>query len=277
MTDSPQPRLSASVILLREAPGEGRGFEVFLLKRNDGSGFMPGRFVFPGGGLEKSDGAGEPGLKRCAIRELWEEAGVLLARREPGSEVPAGAGLEAGRKRLEQRGLGLEDVLEEMGLKPAFDLLIPFARWITPKARSKRFDTYFYLALLPRGQKAVSDFKETTEGVWLTPDQALEENLSGRVGLAPPQVRILGELAAHSSLESVLGEAGSDGPLEPVRPVLWKDGGRRIILLPWDEDHGRGSPESRAESCPAGECTRLIHEKGRWHPYACCPGLGTKD
>ena len=275
MTDSPQPRLSASVILLREAPAEDRGFEVFLLKRNDGSGFMPGRFVFPGGGLEKSDGAGEEGLRRCAIRELWEEAGILLAR--GGEAVADRALLAAGRKRMEQKGLGLEESLAEMGLEPDLEALVPFARWITPKARPKRFDTWFYLAPLPQGQEAEPDQQETTEGVWLTPDQALEENNTGRVGLAPPQVRILGELAAHTSLDRLLSQTRGKTPREPVEPVMWIQGKERIILLPWDKDHQAGRPVSQVEPCPAGECSRLVHDRGRWRPFVCCPEGGGAD
>lgn len=274
MTDSPQARLAASVILLRQAPGKAPGFEVFLLKRNDGSGFMPGRFVFPGGGLEKSDGNGEKGLLRCAIRELWEESGVVLARDGKGDAPSDKALLEQGRQDLEQGGQGLEKALDGLGLEPDLEALIPFARWITPKARPKRFDTYFYLALLPQGQEAAPDNRETTEGVWLTPDQALEENLSGRVGLAPPQVRILGELAAHGSLDRLLAQTREKADLAPVQPAMWIKEKERIILLPWDKDHQAGEPVSQVVPCPAGECSRLVHDKGRWHPFVCCPDKG---
>lgn len=275
MTEQAKIRLSASVILFRVPEGESRTFEIFLLKRHSKSRFMPGRFVFPGGGLETSDGLGEPGLRHCAIRELWEEAGVALVR----GDIPDGPKgreiLETGREMLERTGLN--EVLGELGLEPALDLMVPYARWVTPVARPKRFDTIFYLAVLPKGQKASPDLKETSEGVWLTPAQALEENKSGQMGLAPPQVRILGELSAYSSLEELFDQAGTRGDLEPVMPVLWSDQGQRVIFLPWDKDHRIGKPQSSSKPCPAESCTRLVHDEGRWHPYACRTGVEKKS
>ncbi len=269
MEKSEEPRLSASVILLRVPDDKSQGYEIFLLKRSDRGGFMPGRFVFPGGSLEESDGTGEKGLRNCAIRELWEEAGVALTRNNGRTDQPGQEMLEAGRKRMEQANKGLDEALGEMGLEPAPELLVPFARWITPKARTKRFDTAFYLALLPQGQVASADLKETSEGVWLTPAQALEENRSGRVGLAAPQVRILGELSAFPTQEELFKKFSALDAPEPVRPILWSENGERVILLPWDRDHGKGSPASPAGPCPAAECTRLIHDRGRWLPFTC--------
>jgi 8-oxo-dGTP pyrophosphatase MutT (NUDIX family) len=264
-----EPLASASIILLDPKHGQDEPFGLFLLKRRTGSSFMPDRFVFPGGKVEPADG-GDPfsdhTLRTCALRELWEESGVILASDpekvaalDATKRDSALAELEAGQKDLAQ-------AMVDLGLNPALEVLVPYARWITPPARTKRFDTVFYLALMPEGQKAISDNKETSQGIWLGPGRALEENQAGRVELAPPQVRILGELAVHDSPEHLFG-AVRQADLTPVRPSLWIDGKKRVILLPWDPDYSAQEPVRSARPCPAHLCTRLVHDKGRWLPF----------
>jgi len=267
-----RPLPSASVILLDKDRGQGEPFGLYLLRRVDKSRFMPGRYVFPGGKLEPADSGPDPGdgLRQCALRELWEEAGVILA-----TDLRAAAALDPSRReevrlKVAQGRLDLTAGLARLNLAPAPAALTPFARWITPAARSQRFDATFYLALMPPGQKAASDLKETSQGLWLGPGQALTENQEGRVSLAPPQVRIMGELAGFPSLEALLTEAQSRD-LSPVRPVLWSDGQRRIILLPWVPDHPLAAPRDPARPgrpCPAGQASRLVHDQGRWLPYS---------
>ncbi len=265
-----EPKASASVILLDAARGGDEPFGLFLLKRRTGSSFMPNRFVFPGGKVEPFDG-GEPladqTLRTCALRELWEEAGVILAS-DPAAAALAEAplrgkalvALEAGQK-------SLNEAMADLGLQPALDTLIPYARWITPTARPQRFDTMFYLALMPEGQKATSDLKETSQGLWLGPALALAENQAGRVELAPPQVRLLGELAAHASLDDLFDSA-RQASLEPVQPFLWINGKERVIFLPWDPDYPAGEPKTPAQPSPAHLCSRLVHDQGRWLPFS---------
>ncbi len=265
MSQLAPPRPSASVILLKKLEAPNEPFAVYLLKRNEKSKFMPGRFVFPGGALEPSDGRPEKGgLKRCALRELWEEAGVILADDPAAVAALPAAGRDEARQALLSGQSGLTEALAGLGLSPDLGALIPFARWITPLARPKRFDTTFYLARMPRGQTATSDDAETSQGVWLTPHRALEENQTAGVGLAPPQVRLLGELAEAESLEALLNRPAN---LEPVQPILWSDGSRRVILLPWDGDYAAGAPQNEARPCPAGQASRLVHLDGRWLPF----------
>jgi 8-oxo-dGTP pyrophosphatase MutT (NUDIX family) len=269
MPDSNKPRLSASVILVEDRPGEDEPFRLFLLKRSDGSSFMPGRYVFPGGVVEESDGPEQgEGLRLCALRELFEEAGVILA-----TDPAAAAGLspvlkDKARKQVHLGRESLVSALAGLGLVPDTESLVPFARWITPPARAKRFDGSFFLALRPPGQGAEADEEETTQGVWLGPARALEENRAGRVLLAAPQVRMLGELAGFESLEDLLERTGRNIP-EPIRPILWDKEGERTIILPWDPDFRAGRPLNRAEPCGAGECSRLVHVKDRWLPFLC--------
>jgi 8-oxo-dGTP pyrophosphatase MutT (NUDIX family) len=265
-----EPKASASVILMDPARGGKEPFGLFLLKRRTGSSFMPNRFVFPGGKVEPLDGA-EPltdaTLRTCALRELWEEAGVILAadaKAAAAADPAARAGVLAD---LEAGNISLKQALAALDLRPALEILIPYARWITPTARPQRFDTTFYLALMPQGQEAASDQKETSQGLWLGPAQALAENQAGKVELAPPQVRILGELAVYESLEGLL-KAASQAGLAPVQPFLWIEDKKRVILLPWDPDYEAEAPRADARPCPAHLCTRLVHDKGRWLPFS---------
>lgn len=261
MTTEQPILLSASVVLLDPARGNGEPFGVFLLRRSQASSFMPARFVFPGGRVEAEDGP-DPGaletLRRCALRELWEEAGVLLARGADG-RLPASAALPD----LPRDGADLGAELAARDLTWDTAALRPWARWITPAARSKRFDTYFFLAAMPQGQEASADHQETSQGLWLGPEQALAENLAGRVELAPPQVRLLGELAACGGLEA-LWQAPAD--LEPVRPRLWLGEGGRVVMLPWDRDYAAGEP-GPSEACRAHQASRLVDREGRWLPH----------
>ena len=271
MNPANQPQPSATVILLDPDRAQGEPFALYLLKRRSRSRFMPGRFVFPGGRVEPRDGE-DPfsprSLAACALRELWEEAGVVLAHDQAAAAAVPVREREQARRRLQEGQWSLERAMQGLGLAPAFDALIPYGRWITPSARPQRFDTVFFLALMPPGQQAESDHLETSQGLWLGPARALEENLAGRVELAPPQVRILGELADFPSLADLLERAGR-GDLEPVRPFLWIQGERRVILLPWDPDYPQRHPRSPAQPCPAGQATRLVHQEGRWLPAKC--------
>lgn len=270
MNPLPQPLPSASVVLVDPDRGGSEPFGVFLLRRSQKSRFMPDRFVFPGGRVEPEDGPAPrtlAALRRCALRELWEEAGVLLARR--GDGAPAGAAEQAEAAGLAAAGAGLREALAAAGLEPDLDALRIWANWITPLARPQRFDTTFFLARMPAGQEAACDQRETSEGLWLGPQAALKANQEGRVGLAPPQVRLLGQLAELPLADLEAPPAG-DEPLAPVLPVLWLGEGRRMVLLPWDRDYALGQPGDPAdmgEPCPAGQASRLVDDHGRWLPH----------
>ncbi|MFH1061074.1 MAG: NUDIX hydrolase [Pseudomonadota bacterium] len=268
-----QPKASASVILIDPGRGGQEPFGVFLLRRSQKSSFMPDRFVFPGGRVEPADGpdaTARATLRRCALRELWEEAGVLIASHVDGR--PAGAAEQARLAAALAAGWDFGQALAAGSLDLDPGRLRLWDNWITPVARPQRFDTMFFLASLPAGQEAACDQHETSEGLWLGPAAALMANQAGRVGLAPPQVRLLGQLAALSLAQVQALLAGSEQPLDhsPVMPVLWAGDGLRVVLLPWDRDYALGRPADPADMgqpCPAGRASRLVDDRGRWLPY----------
>ncbi len=189
------------MILVRDAP---RGLETFMVRRHASSPSFASAFVFPGGTVRADDQSlpiREPenleqrlsarsdtpvdtstaaALFVCAVRELFEEAGVLLARDASGqllsvetSDISLQERLEGVRLSLQAGQMALKDLLAQYDWQPAFDCLVPFSHWITPRAIARRFDTRFFVAELPPGQSALHDTIESTEGVWLTPSAAL--------------------------------------------------------------------------------------------------------
>jgi 8-oxo-dGTP pyrophosphatase MutT (NUDIX family) len=274
-SDSPA-RASASVVLLRDG---AQGLEVFLLKRHGLSDVLGGAYVFPGGKVDASDaqaaravlnGQGsalrvalaEPELDDAlaaalyfaAMRELFEETGVLLAEGAAAAEAEAGwALLRAGRV--------FDEVLAAMALRPSPACLQPWSRWITPAIGGvvrKRFDTRFFLARLPQGQMPRHDEHEATDSAWLTPREALTQYLEGRIELAPPQIMSLAHLSRYADAATCLAEARSRPPAQ-VRPETFEQEGARVMCYPGDESH---SVRERVLPGP----TRLRWRDGRFEP-----------
>ena len=296
------PKKAATVILLRKCkPG---GFEVFLLKRHEKSSFMGGNFVYPGGRVDRGDGS----LEMCSlskgltpekahdllggtlspdesfahwiagIRELFEEAGVLLAYDQNGNSLSVKNPKERERflnhrELLQKNKMTICQLAQEEKLLFALDQLHYYAHWITPEARSERFDTRFFLACHPEGQEATYDQKETTAEVWITPRKALEENLHGEVMLSPPTLKTLEDLSRFGTVEEVFNSLRKK-EIRPVLPVLTKVSGETLILFPWDPEYElfkRGEPPGQIDhgrlSRPEDNTTRLISRKGCWIPY----------
>ena len=269
-----------------------QGLEVFLLKRSPKSRFMAGTYVFPGGVVEKEDedpripsfctrvDTGKEGLSSriAAIRELFEEAGVLLARGPTG----AAADLEGDaakdrflryRKMLQSRGMTLKDLVEKEGLRLSPDELHYFAHWTTPAARPLRFDTHFFLCLCPDGQEAAADEMETTAGVWIPPEKALSANMDGGLFLSPPTLKILEDLAPFLTVAQ-LHAAFTGRDVNNVLSVYVESGGRSFVVFPWDADFGRFEKGDIPDpldhgrlSQPGDKTTRVIQEKGRSIAY----------
>ncbi len=235
-----KPRDAASVMLLRSAgsgPAEaGRALasedsvEVYMLRRAASMAFMPGAYVFPGGSVDPRDAVGEadwagPGaaewgealaapvhlaraLVCAAVRETFEESGVLLAGRSHDDVVAdtRGAGWEADRHALLDRSLSLADLLRRRGLVLRSDLLKPWARWITPAIEERRYDTRFFAAALPAGQRTRDVGGEADQVAWVQPGQAIEAARRGEIRLLPPTAVNLAELGACHGVAGALGE-----------------------------------------------------------------------
>jgi 8-oxo-dGTP pyrophosphatase MutT (NUDIX family) len=236
---------AATIIVARVLPDDA--FEVFLVKRHGRSGFMAGAHVFPGGKLDPEDedndadagdvGTGERGFRCCAIRETFEETGVLFARPESGLPLSTQSAIQAVSARV-AGGASFFDALAGAGLVVDVDALLPVAWWITPEVEPRRFDTRFYFAVVPPLQRhsAVADGVEVEDGVWLTPQRALEAVSAQQMRVAPPTLVLLEELASLP-LSAVRAHPW---PLAPVCPVLCPVDDGMVLALPGDPLHPVG-------------------------------------
>jgi 8-oxo-dGTP pyrophosphatase MutT (NUDIX family) len=227
------PRDAASVILCRDG---ARGVEVFLLRRHRKASFMSSAFVFPGGAADE----GEEDPRETAARELFEEAGILLADRAVDASVLAGM-----RGRVHD-GARLQDLLAGEGVGLDLEGLAYFAHWVTPSAERKRFSARFFVARLPGGQTPSFDNRETVDEIWVTPEEALAK--AGELRLPPPQVRTLWEMApvAERGVEAVfeLCRERATCP-HPILPRLCPQESGFTLLLPWDPEYlGAGTGEA---------------------------------
>jgi 8-oxo-dGTP pyrophosphatase MutT (NUDIX family) len=254
------PRPAATVMLLREptagpGPGGERGLEVLLMRRVGSMGFAPGAYVFPGGGVDARDADGDlpwtgPGpeewsrtlgtdvrmaraLVCAAVRETFEETGVLLAG-EPGADSGTPPALDTTTEDWERDRLGLIDrtysfteVLSRRGLVLRSEWLRAWARWITPRAQPRRYDTWFFAAELPPGQEPRDVGGEADLTCWTAPATVAEQWSAGRMPMLPPTVVACAELAKCRTLEGVRAARRDIVPFEPdVREI---DGQLRVI------------------------------------------------
>ena len=246
-------RQAATVLLLRDgAPG----LEVYLLRRTKGMPFAGGMTAYPGGGVDPRDadtdvawvgpgpadwaevwGCDEPLARElvcAAVRETFEEAGVLLAGPADGTTVVpdvSGEDWEAQRQALLSRDLSMAELLAARELALRADLLRPYAHWITPPGEKRRYDTKFFAALMPAGQEARDVSGEADEAVWTTPDAALAENAAGRRPMLPPTIHTLDQLRAFPDAAAAL--AGSPpAPLEPISPRFERGPDGHWAVLP---------------------------------------------
>ncbi len=220
---------AATVILLRDSSS---GPEVLLLRRHRSAGFVPGAYVFPGGKVDAADsssslfalaapvpGVPDPAYRAAALREAFEETGILLARNASGAWAPdAGADsvLSSWRGRLLSDACSLVDLLHATSLRPDFASLVHFAHWITPEGEPRRYDTRFFLAGVPSGRSASTDAREMSEAVWLTPDDALARFAEGALPMVFPTVHALRRLAGLASVTAALDRFRG----REVRPVM---------------------------------------------------------
>ncbi|MBV9486044.1 MAG: NUDIX hydrolase [Frankiaceae bacterium] len=255
------PRDAATVVLARDGTA---GPEVYLLRRAASMAFAAGAFVFPGGSVDARDQdlgddywvgpppsfwakaltCSEPLAKSlvcAAVRETFEESGVLLAGSDASTIVAdtSGDDWEADRLALIDRSLSFAALLQRRGLVLRADLLRAWAHWITPEVEPKRFDTRFFVAALPAGQRTRDVGGEADRVAWMAPADAIAGNERGEMMLMPPTIATLRDVASFRSVADLLA-AGDEREIDVIFPKLVLDEGDRLrFLLPHDPDYPR--------------------------------------
>jgi 8-oxo-dGTP pyrophosphatase MutT (NUDIX family) len=262
-----EPRLASAVMLLRDT-ASGHGIEVFMVRRVIQSDFMPDVYVFPGGSVSKDDrtaelvdglcepvalSPGDPegrtalgsGARAAAIRELFEEAGILLAYDVEKLLTITEQEVEhfdTYRKAFNERKGSLVEMAHTEHLTLATDLLNYFAHWITPEGMPKRFDTHFFLSTAPDEQQAAHDRLETSEGIWISPTEALARFERKEFPLVFATIYQLRELAAFGRVQEAL-ESTAKLHVSTHIPVLVQEGGKTRVFLQEDADNAWEVPE----------------------------------
>ncbi|MBJ8343462.1 NUDIX hydrolase [Antrihabitans sp. YC2-6] len=263
----PTPKDASTVILVRDgAPG----LEVFLLRRVGGMAFAGGMTVFPGGGVDPSDAdadiewAGPPvswwaqrwgvaekqakALVCAAVRETFEECGVLLAGPTHETVVADTSGYRDARGELERRELTFSAFLKREKLVLRADLLRPWSNWITPVGEKRRYDTRFFVAVVPEGQIADGETSEAAAVVWRTPGAAIADWKAGESILLPPTWSQLHSLEQFGNSVDVLK---AEPEITPIEPNLHFDDGQLRIDFPGDAGYYAAGPHPWAGRSPA--------------------------
>jgi 8-oxo-dGTP pyrophosphatase MutT (NUDIX family) len=242
-------RPSASVILVRDAEA---GLETFMVRRHERSHVAPSAFVFPGGTVRADDVLPEvtvPDLRSnsplraddaralyvAAVRELFEEAGVLLACDATGAllqvddaDLELQEHLAAARLTMQAHAMSLRDLLDEYQWRPAYTELVPFSHWVTPDLVPVRFDTRFFVARMPPRQNALHCAIETSEGAWLRPVELLDRSYP----IVFPTEQHLRRVAPFATVAELLTFARTKA-IKRVQPRLHEGrNGRSITLDP---------------------------------------------
>jgi 8-oxo-dGTP pyrophosphatase MutT (NUDIX family) len=279
-------RDAATVLALR---GEGDGLEVYMVKRNSRMGFLGGRHVFPGGAVDARDSSEDAaalfrgvdpqaagavlaiddhararGFLVAAARELYEEAGILLAVDEDGAWVDLDADderaarLVAERPRVAAGETDFAGLMAEYRLGLAVDRLANFAHWITPEVEKKRFDTRFFIAPAPERQSADHDRSESTEGGWMTAAEAMRRYRAREIELVPPTIATLEWVDRFTSVDEALAAAHEESVVAILPKIVL--GEEVVIIYPGDADYESGQPAP-----PAGrKVNRLVMRDGLW-------------
>ena len=249
------PRPAATVMLLRDAVD---GLEVFMVVRHDAIDFASGALVFPGGRVDTGDHdlAARPefcpgpegldatamALRVAAIRETFEECGILLARPRGSDQLVAADRLReieaAQRVPLCQQEISFADVLGTEQLALATDLLVPYAHWITPASQAKRYDTHFFLAAAPADQVGVHDGMESVDSTWISTANAIAGVGAGRYKMVFPTHMNLLKLGAQKTVAGAL-QAARAAPVVTVQPeLLSSEKGLRRLRIPIEAGYG---------------------------------------
>lgn len=258
-------REAATVVLVRDGD---EGLEVFMLERNMRSDFVGGAYVFPGGGVDAADRSADLGAVCrgrtdaeasallgidagglafwvAAIRECFEEAGVLLAYDDSGSIIDLDGDGDGDpdpywaehRKAVDDGDRRLVEVCESEDLALAVDSMHYFARWITPAGSPRRYDTRFFVAAAPEAQTPLHDDNEVVDNAWLRPADAIDRALAGELTLLPPTIASLRAMDAFDTAAEVLDAAAAIAEVPTILPRIAAVGETTNLLLPGDDGY----------------------------------------
>ncbi|MFI8422319.1 NUDIX hydrolase [Streptomyces sp. NPDC085479] len=250
------PRRAATVLLLRDAAA---GPEVHMLRRRTSMAFAGGAYAYPGGGVDPRDeqpvrwagpaleewaerlGLDDPAQAQAvvcaAVRETFEEAGVLLAGETPDTVVgdTTGEDWERDRAALVARELSFADFLDRRGLALRSDLLGAWARWITPEFEQRRYDTWFFVAVLPAGQRTRDVSGEADRTVWTRPADAADGYDRGELTMMPPTITTLRSLQPCGTAAEALAAAGKQS-MTPVLAHARVEGDQVVLTWPGHDE-----------------------------------------
>jgi 8-oxo-dGTP pyrophosphatase MutT (NUDIX family) len=241
-----EPRPAATAVLVRDSDA---GPEILLLKRLRSAGFVPGAWVFPGGRVDDEDAAPElirmlgllprgaaPPYWIAAVREVFEETGVLLARRRDDAVDLDTARVRAAgwRERLLEGSGTLLDMMDELSLAPDISRMVYCSHWITPVAEPRRFDTRFFLAEVPAGTDVSIDAREMSDAAWVTASRAIEQFRNGTLPMVFPTVKTIQLLLPYRSVHDML-DAFRDTDVPALLPRLVRTEDGVGIVMPGKE------------------------------------------
>ena len=239
---------AATLLLLRDTAA---GLQVFMLVRHAQIDAFSGALVFPGGKLDPADhnallacysstSVADDGqslaFQVAAVREAFEECGVLLARRRGEQELLQHSELvtlQHYRQELIDNRIGMAELCQAEKLQLALDQLTPFAHWITPKVRLKVFDTHFFLALAPFNQEAVHDGQEAIDSMWISPQEAIAQAEAGSINIVFPTRLNLQRLSRVSTVREAFAMAARE-PIQPIQPQVETTSDGQIMTIPAD-------------------------------------------
>lgn len=236
------PRPAATIVLMRDAVG---GMEVLLMRRNRSAGFVPGAYVFPGGRVDGTDAlpaalrklddlttdsaAERLGLRNAdppaiayylaALREAFEETGILVGLRSDGSAPPSAAEdtrVDEIRNELMEDRVSFAEAISLLQCRIAGDSVEYIAHWITPEPEPRRYDTRFFAAKVRAGSDAIVDPREMTDAVWVAPEEALHRCDRGELPMVFPTIKTLEQMADYATADAALDGFGG----RPVRTIL---------------------------------------------------------
>ncbi|MER5834857.1 NUDIX hydrolase [Streptomyces sp. NPDC002130] len=260
------PKRAATVMLLKDT---GSGTAVHMLRRRASMAFAGGAYAYPGGGVDPRDddhqvrwagptrawwaqrlGVDETAAQAivcAAVRETYEEAGVLLAGPAHDSVVgdTTGADWEADRAALVARDLSFAEFLDRRGLVLRSDLLGAWTRWITPEFESRRYDTWFFVAALPEGQRTRNASTEADRTVWIAPREAADGYDKGELLMMPPTIATLRQLTAYETAAGAL-DAAQGRDLTPVLATARLVDGRIVLSWPGHDEFTKHIPTGGA-------------------------------